>query len=333
MNEAVEDELLAALDAALDSKPSVTASFSLSSPTAHNRTQIADSSSRNHHAFFSSSSSSCSDSSSSHQVSSKQCPSSSSCSSVSCSSSSSSRRTFSSSSFDDDDDDDDLIPSHSQTKQSQQLERQSQNTYDKPSSSSSSAPSVSVTSSLHCSSHSHLSSSSSTSSSSSSSFSSSLSFLSHQNDTNDEDLDDLLNSLDNAVSVEGPKLNSLVSASRTDSKTMKTTTTKALEKRHCYPVYLSAADEDVQRGKACNSLLCTSCDHTVLRIPHCRWSASVDYLFLRNNYPDLHKLRSCLEHSADECSYACQCTSKSVNSITNLSSQSKSRWICSGHAI
>ena len=49
---------------------------------------------------------------------------------------------------------------------------------------------------------------------------------------------------------------------------------------------------DARDARACNALRCTSCDLPVLRLEGCAWTTGVDYLFCRNNYPDLAWLRA-----------------------------------------
>jgi hypothetical protein len=44
--------------------------------------------------------------------------------------------------------------------------------------------------------------------------------------------------------------------------------------------------------RPCNALRCTSCDFKVLALEDRRWDDTVDYLFLRNNMPDVQKLRA-----------------------------------------
>eukprot|EP00928_Gymnodinium_smaydae_P047627 TRINITY_DN3179_c0_g1_i7.p1 TRINITY_DN3179_c0_g1~~TRINITY_DN3179_c0_g1_i7.p1 ORF type:complete len:1207 (-),score=134.29 TRINITY_DN3179_c0_g1_i7:719-4339(-) len=63
---------------------------------------------------------------------------------------------------------------------------------------------------------------------------------------------------------------------------------------------------------------CTSCDHQVLRTDNFVWSANVDYMFLRNNYPDIGKLRAQLEPKNGCCAFCCQCSSRSADITADL---------------
>lgn len=80
----------------------------------------------------------------------------------------------------------------------------------------------------------------------------------------------------------------------------------------------------------CTNLHCIRCDHMVLRFPDFRWSDGVDYLFLRNNYPN--KVKSKLVPSKDSCSFCCQCTYKTYKDMQKLSMYDTS-WVCRGHLI
>ena len=47
--------------------------------------------------------------------------------------------------------------------------------------------------------------------------------------------------------------------------------------------------------RACDQLRCTDCDFSVLSFDNVHWATNTDYLFLRNNMPDLERLRSKLK--------------------------------------
>lgn len=44
--------------------------------------------------------------------------------------------------------------------------------------------------------------------------------------------------------------------------------------------------------RACDKLRCTSCDFKVCSFDNFEWHSDTDYLFLRNNVPDFHRLKS-----------------------------------------
>lgn len=103
-------------------------------------------------------------------------------------------------------------------------------------------------------------------------------------------------------------------------------------------------------GRTCDALRCTKCDFSVIRIKDMRWTDACDYLFFRNFYPDQAKLKANLRAAkgaspaspppaerrlltarflAGMCSYACQCTWRSTDSLDMVGSDI--RWTCGGH--
>ena len=68
-------------------------------------------------------------------------------------------------------------------------------------------------------------------------------------------------------------------------------------------------------------LLCTKCDHEVIRFPGSSWSERVDYIFFRNYGGVLEKLSSELLTSLGTSSaYCCQCAWQTVSSKKSISS-------------
>jgi hypothetical protein len=63
------------------------------------------------------------------------------------------------------------------------------------------------------------------------------------------------------------------------------------------------------------NLHCTGCDFQVLRVEHHVWAnnGDVSYMFLRNNYPNVLKLRAQLDTKKGCCAYCCQCSSRSAD--------------------
>lgn len=55
---------------------------------------------------------------------------------------------------------------------------------------------------------------------------------------------------------------------------------------------------------------CTGCDHQVLRIQNQVWRGEVPYMFLRNNYPNVMRLRENLKSQQGCSAYCCQCSSR-----------------------
>jgi len=59
------------------------------------------------------------------------------------------------------------------------------------------------------------------------------------------------------------------------------------------------------------NLHCLSCDHEVLRVEGCEWSSKVEYMFLRNYYPDVPRLMPQLVEAPGMAAYCCQCSWRS----------------------
>lgn len=78
----------------------------------------------------------------------------------------------------------------------------------------------------------------------------------------------------------------------------------------------------------CKNLQCINCDHIVLRFPDRKWASNVDYLFLRNNYPN--KVDTRLVPSPGFCAFCCQCTFKDTDKLVRLG-HFESDWVCRGH--
>jgi len=96
----------------------------------------------------------------------------------------------------------------------------------------------------------------------------------------------------------------------------------------CYPIYIGGTSDE---NKVCKNLRCTACDHLVIWVQNQRWSPHVDYIFFRNNVPDLGKLRAKLLQEPGSCAFACQCAWQSVHQLVNVSEHHTLRWVCAGH--
>ncbi|XP_042320392.1 protein C8orf37 homolog [Sceloporus undulatus] len=113
------------------------------------------------------------------------------------------------------------------------------------------------------------------------------------------------------------------------------TTIQAYGKR-CCPVYLggSAAPYGIGTSisqRTCDQLRCTACDFRVSHYDDYQWDKSCDYLFFRNNMPEFSKLRRKMLIKKGARAYACQCTWRSVDQLTDLSTDRQLRWVCSKH--
>jgi hypothetical protein len=93
-----------------------------------------------------------------------------------------------------------------------------------------------------------------------------------------------------------------------------------------------AVDTTVSRGGGASHGLvpgfhCTKCDFQVLRIENYVWGSGVEYMFFRNNYPNVQKLRPQLVPRKDCCAYCCQCSWKSAESAAPLADVAEGlRW-------
>jgi hypothetical protein len=90
------------------------------------------------------------------------------------------------------------------------------------------------------------------------------------------------------------------------------------------------------KSRTCRGMRCTACDFEVLRIDGKQWSSKVDYLFFRNNSPDIARLAPELEPSRSCSAYCCQCSWLSQTEMTDLAGAQRSsggrlRWVCRGH--
>ncbi|ELU14363.1 hypothetical protein CAPTEDRAFT_207302 [Capitella teleta] len=107
--------------------------------------------------------------------------------------------------------------------------------------------------------------------------------------------------------------------------------------KKCFPVFIGGTETPLGlsttvNSRACNGLRCTDCDFKISTFDGFKWHASVDYLFLRNNMPDFHRLNPKLIKKKGCRAYACQCKWKSVEGdLTNLQSEIDLKWVCGKH--
>uniref|UniRef100_A0A3Q3VXV0 Cilia- and flagella-associated protein 418 n=1 Tax=Mola mola TaxID=94237 RepID=A0A3Q3VXV0_MOLML len=107
-------------------------------------------------------------------------------------------------------------------------------------------------------------------------------------------------------------------------------------KFRCCPVFVGGSSVTNGVGTAtskrsCDQLRCTSCDFQVLIFDDCAWDVSCNYLFLRNNVPDQHKLRAKLKTRRGFRAYACQCSWFSALEPADLRGQPQLTWVCGKH--
>ncbi|GAB5358149.1 hypothetical protein AAMO2058_000434100 [Amorphochlora amoebiformis] len=151
--------------------------------------------------------------------------------------------------------------------------------------------------------------------------------------TDNFDVDNLLNMLDNVTSES--KIEGLV------SQVPKVGLVHAQgNKRKCTNLYVGGSREEKQ--KLCSNIRCTSCDFNVIRIKDQIWSSNVNYMFFRNNCPNLSRLQMRLTSKPGYSAYCCQCSWLNVCEATDVTKLSRDslgdssvsgeyRWCCGGH--
>ncbi|XP_014768741.1 cilia- and flagella-associated protein 418 [Octopus bimaculoides] len=103
----------------------------------------------------------------------------------------------------------------------------------------------------------------------------------------------------------------------------------------CFPVYLAGSHfpcglSNISKKLSCDKLRCTSCDMKVLSFEDFAWLSSLDYLFLRNNFPNFKELRSKLKPQNGSRAYCCQCSWQTINTLSLLK-QLETKWVCGQH--
>nr|XP_025955586.1 protein C8orf37 homolog isoform X2 [Dromaius novaehollandiae] len=107
--------------------------------------------------------------------------------------------------------------------------------------------------------------------------------------------------------------------------------------KRCCPVYLGGSSSPYGIGtniskRTCDQLRCTACDFRVSLYNDYIWDQSCDYLFFRNNMPELSKLRAKMIKKKGSRAYACQCSWRSIDELTDLQTDQQLRWVCGKHA-
>uniref|UniRef100_A0A8C9ERK1 Cilia- and flagella-associated protein 418 n=1 Tax=Pavo cristatus TaxID=9049 RepID=A0A8C9ERK1_PAVCR len=108
-------------------------------------------------------------------------------------------------------------------------------------------------------------------------------------------------------------------------------------RKRCCPVYLGGSSSPNGIGtniskRTCDQLRCTACDFRVSLFNDYIWDQSCDYLFFRNNMPELSKLRAKMIKKKGSRAYACQCSWRSIGELTDLQADQQLRWVCGKHA-
>lgn len=85
------------------------------------------------------------------------------------------------------------------------------------------------------------------------------------------------------------------------------------------------------RDICCGNLRCIKCNFSVRTYSNAAWDSTVDYMFLRNAFPEDAKLSTKLVVVADGCAYCCQCSWVVATAEQDTKDLGLS-WNCSGHA-
>ncbi|GCC25713.1 hypothetical protein chiPu_0004124 [Chiloscyllium punctatum] len=104
----------------------------------------------------------------------------------------------------------------------------------------------------------------------------------------------------------------------------------------CCPVYLGGSSAPLGLGtntspRTCDQLRCTTCDFRVIALDDYEWNKSCDYFFFRNNMPNLNKLKAKTLSRKGTRAYACQCSWRSIQELTDLREEQELRWVCGKH--
>ncbi|XP_066434454.1 cilia- and flagella-associated protein 418 isoform X2 [Eleutherodactylus coqui] len=148
----------------------------------------------------------------------------------------------------------------------------------------------------------------------------------------DENVDDLIDDILDVRLHEESKTQNGKSTSQQSCKTSGQHPSKK-----CCPVYLGGSLIPFGIGtsvseRACNKLRCTSCDFNIVTFDDYKWDASCDYLFFRNSMPEHSKLQTKMVRKKGSRVYACQCSWRSVQQLTDLSAEQPLCWVCGKHS-
>ncbi|XP_037237175.1 protein C8orf37 homolog [Falco rusticolus] len=153
--------------------------------------------------------------------------------------------------------------------------------------------------------------------------------------SSEEDIDDIIDEICNDSSFTKTPLKL-----KSNSASLTPETNSAVVQSHrkrCCPVYLGGSSSPYGIGtniskRTCDQLRCTACDFRVSLFNDYIWDQSCDYLFFRNNMPELRKLRAKMIKKKGARAYACQCSWRSIDELTDLRTDQQLRWVCGKHA-
>ncbi|XP_077023386.1 cilia- and flagella-associated protein 418 isoform X2 [Tamandua tetradactyla] len=148
----------------------------------------------------------------------------------------------------------------------------------------------------------------------------------------EDDLDNIINEIFEEPNFDKKpiKLNS-----KSSSNTSVRASIQGLGKS-CSPVYLGGSAAPCGIGtntsqRTCDHLRCIACDFLVVSYDDFMWDKSCDYLFFRNNMPEYHKLKTKLVKKKGTRAYACQCSWRTIEELTDLQTIHQLRWVCGKH--
>uniref|UniRef100_A0A8D0BST6 Cilia- and flagella-associated protein 418 n=1 Tax=Salvator merianae TaxID=96440 RepID=A0A8D0BST6_SALMN len=149
----------------------------------------------------------------------------------------------------------------------------------------------------------------------------------------EEDIDEIIKEI---IDENSYATNSVKQKSKTSNPVPETNTSAQSQVKRCYPVYLGGSKAPCGIGRSssqrtCDQLRCTACDFRVSHYNDYQWDQACDYLFFRNNMPEFQKLRTKMLVKKGSRAYACQCTWRSIEELTDLSTDRQLRWVCSKH--
>ncbi|XP_067392942.1 cilia- and flagella-associated protein 418 [Emydura macquarii macquarii] len=150
----------------------------------------------------------------------------------------------------------------------------------------------------------------------------------------EEDIDDIIKDIIDESSF-AKKTVKLKSKSSSPTSESNSASIQAYGKS-CCPVYLGGSSAPCGIGtnishRTCDQLRCTACDFHVSYYNDSQWDKSCDYLFFRNNMPELSKLRAKMIKKKGSRAYACQCSWRSIDELTDLRTDRQLRWVCGKH--
>ncbi|XP_071410222.1 cilia- and flagella-associated protein 418 isoform X2 [Pithys albifrons albifrons] len=148
--------------------------------------------------------------------------------------------------------------------------------------------------------------------------------------SSEEDIDDIIDEICNDSSF--TKAPVKLKSNSTSLTLEKDSAVVQAHGKRCCPVYLGGSTSPSGIGtsiskRTCDQLRCTACDFRVSLFDDYIWDQSCDYLFFRNNMPELSKLRAKMIKKKGARAYACQCSWRSIHELTDLQAEQQLRFV------